>query len=544
VGFGVEGGGEALGANCSRRMPELQPCGGRSGGTMGGMIPRMDLTIGRGARGVAGLTHKVVTQGVLTAAGDSEDSARRWQSGGKAMIGRSGTATWPRHQAHSGWHRRNIGVSVCFRLALVGTVLLVLAASWGMAQSSITVVSGSVVTIGLGASDGVVPGMTGQVDTTVTAGGVQRTLPIANFSVAEVDRRSCRASLSQVGPGFEVTPGMAVRFDQALAKVSPPPTVIQTPRPAPTPAQIPRPMEIPVATPTVPTPTPAARLVGPAPGETRRSDETGSDYAWVPPGTFMMGCVPGDTECSQDERPRHSVRLQSGLWLATSEVTVAQYNAFARATGRQHPPTPAFAQTDRDPVVNVTWDDASAYCAWAGGRLPSEAEWEHAARGGHNEYGYVWGDSPDLRAVGKVANVADEAARRVHPKWPVFDGYDDGYAATSPSSAFPPNDYCLFDMAGNVREWTSDWYDKDYYLRPVPTDPQGPASGKERVARDGAWDSRPNELRISDRFRLPPGERLDDLGFRCVLDRAPSGPPSTCSGDTRPTSPAGPNAGN
>jgi formylglycine-generating enzyme required for sulfatase activity len=175
-------------------------------------------------------------------------------------------------------------------------------------------------------------------------------------------------------------------------------------------------------------------------------------------------------------------------------------------------------------VVNVTWEEAASFCAAVGGRLPTEAEWERAARGGTAGARFTWGNATAPRVDDlPAANVADESARRSYPYMTVFPGYDDGYPMTSPVGTYPPNAYGLFDMAGNVWEWVADFYDAGYYATSPPEDPNGPSSGDGRVVRGGSWYGDPASLRVSlrggdDPVRRPYG---DGVGFRCARDIAP-----------------------
>ena len=122
---------------------------------------------------------------------------------------------------------------------------------------------------------------------------------------------------------------------------------------------------------------------GPTPPQVRENPKDGLKYVWIPPGTFMMGCSPGDNECHVSEKPSHRVTIPKGFWIGQTEVAVGAYKRFAAATGRQMPGAPSFNSgwaDDMMPIVNVTWDDAREYCTWAGGRLLTEVEWEYSAR--------------------------------------------------------------------------------------------------------------------------------------------------------------------
>jgi formylglycine-generating enzyme required for sulfatase activity len=286
---------------------------------------------------------------------------------------------------------------------------------------------------------------------------------------------------------------------------------------------------------------------GPSAVETSPRD--GLAYVELPAGSFRMGCVPGD-ECEreerQDESPRHPVTLTRGFWISRTEVTVEAFSRFVEATGRRTTAemdgwsvffdgrrpvrrsgvdwrSPGFDQAPRHPVVVVSWYDAEAYCAWAGGRLPSEAEWEYAARGGQEGRKYVWGDDPLPRVAGVAqANVADESAKRAYPGWTIVPGYDDGFARTSPVASFAANGFGLFDMEGNVAEWCADWHDERSYADPAgATDPRGPGSGEARVVRGGSWVDETSFLRTSRRYFDPPATHKGFIGFRCALDGSP-----------------------
>ena len=188
--------------------------------------------------------------------------------------------------------------------------------------------------------------------------------------------------------------------------------------------------------------------------------------------------------------------------MSRTPVTVAAYRRFAEATGRAMPEAPRFNhgwEKEDHPIVNVSWEDAKAYCEWAGGRLPTEAEWEHAARAGKEGLKYPWGDE-----IGeKHANYGQNAG------------------GTSAVGSYPANDFRLYDMAGNVWEWVADQYEPNYYSKSPKKDPQGPASGEGRVLRGGSWSLDPQDLRASVRPGLQPGSRVDFIGFRCAREVFP-----------------------
>ncbi|HEY6509984.1 MAG TPA: formylglycine-generating enzyme family protein [Vicinamibacterales bacterium] len=254
---------------------------------------------------------------------------------------------------------------------------------------------------------------------------------------------------------------------------------------------------------------------------------------------FDMGCVPGDSACQLHEKPRHRVDLTRAYALLATEVTRGQFQTFADATGyrtlaeregwgfafdragylRQDGLSwraPGFFQEDDHPVVQVSWDDAVAYCAWAGGRLPTEAEWEYAARGGVEGARFVWGDSADGVRVPQGANVADDSARPHFSWWVVFPNYRDGYPWTAPVGSFAANAFGLFDMAGNVWEWTADWYAPTAYASSSTVDPVGPSPGRSRVARGSSWGDEPLVLRVSERSHMAPEQRSYFHGLRCA----------------------------
>jgi formylglycine-generating enzyme required for sulfatase activity len=239
------------------------------------------------------------------------------------------------------------------------------------------------------------------------------------------------------------------------------------------------------------TPQPAFQKPGVSAGELRVNSRDGLKYAWIPPGKFTMGCSPGDKECFPQEKPAHQVTISRGFWIGQTLVTVRAYKRFPGATGRQMPPPPDFNKgwsNENMPVVNVSWDDARAYCGWIGGRLPSEAEWEYAARGGSTEARYG-----NLDEIAWYSNNSGDRTHDVAQK--------------------RPNGFGLYDMLGNVFEWVNDWYDE--YQGSPAQDPQGPSKGVWRVMRDGCWLSNSRHVRVSFRSRDYPAARGPVVGFRC-----------------------------
>ncbi|MBL9118887.1 MAG: formylglycine-generating enzyme family protein [Phycisphaerae bacterium] len=310
---------------------------------------------------------------------------------------------------------------------------------------------------------------------------------------------------------------------------------------------------------------------------------------WIPGGEFTMGGV--DRLARPDEQPLHRVRV-AGFWMDSTEVTNAEFRRFVEATGyvttaeravdweelkRQLPPgtprppedmlqpgasvfTPPSGQVDladfrqwwtwtpgaswrhpsgphttlegKDdhPVVHVSWDDAVAYCAWAGKRLPTEAEWEFAARGGLDQAVNVWGNEP----------VDHTRANTWQGHFPDHNTREDGFVGAAPVRSFPPNGYGLYDMAGNVWEWCADRFRADEYSRrveaagqgavvadpkgpPNSSDPRNPHAPESRVHRGGSFlcsDRYCASYRPSARMASPPDNAMQHLGFRCVLSVA------------------------
>jgi formylglycine-generating enzyme len=256
----------------------------------------------------------------------------------------------------------------------------------------------------------------------------------------------------------------------------------------------------------------------------------------IPGGSFDMGTDDG----MPFEGPVHRVTVKL-FCMDEREVTVAEFSRFVEAThylteaekygwsvvfdvktgewsrvdgaNWRHPEGSGTTTQRDEPVVQISWNDANAYAKWAGKRLPTEAEWEFAARGGLIGKTYAWGD--DLRPGGKpVANWWQGV-------FPDRNTGEDGFLGRAKVGSFSPNGYGLFDMAGNVWEWTSAWYSEDYYSKSPSQDPKGPPSGEERVIRGGSWMCAENfcsNYRVAARSHSSPDTGLNNLGFRCVKD--------------------------
>jgi serine/threonine protein kinase/class 3 adenylate cyclase len=216
----------------------------------------------------------------------------------------------------------------------------------------------------------------------------------------------------------------------------------------------------------------------------------GQTYSWIPAGSFQMGASKGDQEASRPEHPMHRVSIKSGFWIGETPVTIGAYKRFAIATKCHLPKGLSPAWNDECPIVGVTWEEAAAFCTWAGGRLPTEAEWEYAARAGSR--GARYGD-PD-----KIAWFS------VTPPGP------------KPVRGKLPNAWGLYDMLGNVWEWCEDWFSE--YSEDPQTDPCGPETGVYKIVRGGSWDDQRSQSRLSNRSWQLPEIGSTQRGFRCVVE--------------------------
>ena len=248
-----------------------------------------------------------------------------------------------------------------------------------------------------------------------------------------------------------------------------------------------------------------------------------------------MGDVFSDLPSSA--KPVHEICLDD-FSMARYEVTVGEFRAFVKETGYMtdaeeqdgcHGWTragnlekrkewnwrnPNFPQSEKDPVVCVSWNDSQAYIEWLNKkegknyRLPTEAEWEYAARSGGKKYQYSWGNEVPS------GNIADEASKKELPGLEVWEGYDDGYPYTSPVGSFKPNELGVYDMSGNVYEWLADWLSMDYYNKSPRHNPKGPESGHIKVLRGGSWNPFPGHVYTTSRRGNITGSRGAWMGFR------------------------------
>lgn len=230
----------------------------------------------------------------------------------------------------------------------------------------------------------------------------------------------------------------------------------------------------------------------------------------IPAGSFLMGCQQNEI-CSPDERPLHEVQLDN-YFIDRTEVTNGEYSACV-AAGACQPPHYFYSRTRTAyytnpqyasyPVMYVNWYQAEGYCTWAGKRLPTEAEWEKAARGEDGAGLYPWGAAtPGCKRANLDFCLGDTAA-----------------AGSFPLGSSP---YGVLDMAGNVWEWTEDWYEAWYYIHSPASDPSGPGRGTHKVIRGGSWFHSPLSARAAHRFEFEPGRWASfGLGFRCASSELP-----------------------
>jgi formylglycine-generating enzyme required for sulfatase activity len=215
----------------------------------------------------------------------------------------------------------------------------------------------------------------------------------------------------------------------------------------------------------------------------------------IPAGEFLMGSPEGEGE--PHEQPQHRV-FTSEFLIDKTEVSWRQFRKFVEATGAPLPRTPVWGTPDHYPSAFILWEEARAYCEWVGGRLPTEAEWEKAARGTDGRK-YPWGNEWDPRRCNSISGGLHQPDN----------------VGSYPGCLSP---YGVLDLPGSMWEWCADWYGESYYAESPSRDPKGPASGRFRVMRGGAWMSQPLWLRTAHRFKASPSSRNFDHGFRCADD--------------------------
>lgn len=301
------------------------------------------------------------------------------------------------------------------------------------------------------------------------------------------------------------------------------------------------------------------------------TNSIGMEFIRVPAGNFTMGSsqedqlqMMDDFKAAtgkpyldewhihiQDELPPHEVSISKDFYIQTTEVTNDQFDIFVTETNYhtsaeimgggyyytnngwlplpeadwRHPtgPSSSIDGLGEHPVVQVSWTDANAFLQWLSEKegktygLPTEAQWEYACRGGYEGELYSWGEEmpPDR----PVANMQDESfALKYGTDTHYVMGYDDGYADTAPVGSYEANGFGLYDMIGNVWEWTLDWYDETYYEKSPSQDPKGPETGAQRVLRGGSFIYLPSNQRCADRFRGQPEFRTHFVGFRLIMN--------------------------
>lgn len=233
-------------------------------------------------------------------------------------------------------------------------------------------------------------------------------------------------------------------------------------------------------------------------GQTRVNRRDDLTYIWIAAGAYRMGCSQVDAACRDDETA-HQVTLTRGFWIGQTEVTVQAFHHFTLVTEATMPTAPDENPNWKDesmPISNVPWSAASAYCTWIGGRLPTEAEWEFAARGGSDQLRYG--------AIEQIAWYKANSGAHAHAV-----------------KTLVPNAYGLYDMLGNVWEWTADFYGRDFYRASPASDPRGPQAGEYRVLRGGSWLRDPSDVRVSLRYPAAPGSPDQGTGMRCANDDMP-----------------------
>jgi sulfatase modifying factor 1 len=289
-------------------------------------------------------------------------------------------------------------------------------------------------------------------------------------------------------------------------------------------------------------PPPAPVGTGENPADVTNS--IGMKLKLIKPGTFLMGSPKEEQGRQDNEGPQHEVEITKAFYMGVYPVTRGQFAAFAKDAGYTtkaeiegigygyNPFKKAFEdgkyswqkldfkQTDDHPVVEVTWNDVTAFCAWLSKKegkkyeLPTEAEWEYACRAGTQTR--FWCGDTDASLKGN-ANIADASFKEKYPNGSWAVSWDDGYAFTSPVGSFKANPWGLYDMHGNVLQWCADYYDAKYYENSDKRDPLNSSKSDARVLRGGSWNDRVRRCRAAFRYGTAPGYRFDNDGFRVAL---------------------------
>jgi len=257
-------------------------------------------------------------------------------------------------------------------------------------------------------------------------------------------------------------------------------------------------------------------VVAPQGGQIEQRGQDNAPMMFVPAGEFLMGSADNDIKTSNNETPQHTVTLDA-FWIDQHEVTNGQYKMCVDAgvcsaprSMRSYSRSSYYGAPEFNdyPVIYVSWDNAAQYCGWVGKALPTEAQWEKAARGAAGRI-YPWGNRRDASRV----NFCDVSC----PFGYKDASANDGWADTAPVGSYSngPSPYGVYDMAGNVWEWVADWYDRDYYKHSPRENPKGPSLGVDRVLRGGAWDSAIMTTSVR-RIVTTIGHHNYSFGFRCA----------------------------
>ena len=322
---------------------------------------------------------------------------------------------------------------------------------------------------------------------------------LINFLINDIKKRKVDKPLTRDREDDLRQAGATEQLIQTIRTNSPP-----VPPPTATPTALPTP----VPTPRTPTPTPT-----PTPKPRQLGNSIGMEFALIPPGSFMMGSPDSERDRSRSEGPLRRVTINYDFYIGRHEVTIGQWRAVAGdlPDGMKVNLDAKFKENDDQPVVRVSWNDARDFIAQLNARndgftyrLPSEAEWEYAARA-RSQSRFFWGDDPDFSLLCKYANVKN------------YSGCLDGYQRTAPVGSYLPNGFGLYDVSGNVWEWCEDIWQDGY--NNLPTDGSAnltTGDARRRVQRGGSWADSQKNTRSASRGGELPTDRNDEDGFRLV----------------------------